>query len=37
MNKIWKVEIYYNTKYGPSWLTIGSFTNENDAELIKSK
>lgn len=37
MSKIWKVEIYYNTKYGPSWLTIGSFTNENDAEIIKSK
>ena len=37
MSKIWKVEIYYNTQYGPSWLTIGSFTNENDAEIIKSK
>jgi hypothetical protein len=37
MNKIWKVEIYYTTYDGSMWLTIGMFTNENDAEEAKSK
>ena len=37
MNKIWKVEIYYTTYDGSMWLTIGMFTNENDAEEVKSK
>ena len=37
MNKIWKVEIYYTTPDGSTWLTIGMFTNENDAKEVKSK
>ena len=37
MSKIWKVEIYYTTPDGSTWLTIGMFTNENDAKEVKSK
>ena len=37
MNKIWKVEIYYTTPDGSTWLTIGMFTNEKDAQEVKSK
>ena len=37
MNKIWKVEAYYSTFDGSKWITIGMFTNKEDAEETKSK